>query len=60
MGLLKALRALPVAVRLGARRGRAWVQGACLARIPLRAIEPLAIFACTWESFQRSATLERY
>ncbi|PRY09273.1 hypothetical protein [Paraburkholderia sp. BL25I1N1] len=45
MEWLKAFRTLPVAFRRGARQSRAWAQGACLARIPLRAIEPLAISA---------------
>lgn len=45
MRLLKALRALPAAIRRGARLGRDRILGACVSRIPLRAIEPLAIAA---------------
>lgn len=43
MRLFKALRAWPAAVRRAARLGRDRLLGACVARVPLRAIEPLAI-----------------
>ncbi|AIP36456.1 hypothetical protein DR64_6059 [Paraburkholderia xenovorans LB400] len=42
---LRALRTLPGAFRRGARYSRDRLHGACLSRIPLRAIEPLAISA---------------
>ncbi|WP_167397573.1 hypothetical protein [Paraburkholderia aromaticivorans] len=45
MRLFKALRALPAAFTRAAKRSRDRLKGACLARIPLRAIEPLAISA---------------
>jgi hypothetical protein len=45
MRLFIALRGLPAAFRRGARHSRDRLQGACLSRIPLRAIEPLAMTA---------------
>lgn len=43
MGLSKAWLVSQGAVRRWARRGRFWIQGALIARVPLHAIEPLAV-----------------